>query len=72
VALFLVNGLLAMTEIAVATARKTRLRERAEAGGARARAALELAENPTRFLATIQVGITLVGVLAATFGCHTG
>jgi putative hemolysin len=71
VALLLVNGLLAMTEIAVVTARKTRLRERAEAGDARARAALELAENPTRFLATIQVGITLVGVLAAAFGGAT-
>lgn len=70
-ALLLINGLLAMTEIAVVTARKTRLRERAEAGDAQARAALELAENPTRFLATIQVGITLVGVLAAAFGGAT-
>lgn len=67
-ALLLANGLFAMSEIAVVSARKTRLRQRAEAGNARARAALELAENPNRFLATVQVGITLVGTLAAAFG----
>jgi putative hemolysin len=66
--LLLANGLFAMSEIAVVSARKARLRQRAEAGNHRARAALELAENPNRFLATVQVGITLVGTLAAAFG----
>jgi putative hemolysin len=66
--LLLANGLFSMTEIAVVSARKSRLRERADRGDSRARAALDLAENPNRFLATVQVGITLVGVLAAAFG----
>ena len=66
--LLLANGLFAMSEIAVVSARKARLRQRAEAGNSAARAALELAENPNRFLATVQVGITLVGTLAAAYG----
>jgi len=66
-----VNGLFAMTEIAVVSARKTRLRQLAATGDLRARAALELAESPNRFLATVQVGITLVGVLAGAFGGAT-
>jgi putative hemolysin len=66
--LLLANGVFSMAEIAVVSARKSRLRERAERGDRRARAALELAENPNRFLATVQVGITVVGVLAAAFG----
>lgn len=65
------NGLFAMTEIAVVAARKTRLRRLAETGDARARAALELAQSPNRFLATVQIGITLVGVLAGAFGGAT-
>jgi putative hemolysin len=69
--LLAVNGLFAMTEIAVVAARKSRLRRLAETGDARARAALELAESPNRFLATVQVGITLVGVLAGAFGGAT-
>jgi putative hemolysin len=62
------NGLFAMTEIAVVSARKVRLRRQAETGDLKAKAALELAESPNRFLATVQVGITLVGVLAGAFG----
>jgi putative hemolysin len=69
--LLLANGVFAMSEIAVVSSRKARLRQRADAGDARARGALDLAENPNRFLATIQVGITLVGVLAAAFGGAT-
>jgi putative hemolysin len=65
------NGLFAMTEIAVVSARKARLRGLADAGDARARAALSLIESPNRFLATVQVGITLVGVLAGAFGGAT-
>jgi len=57
-----------MSEIAVVTARKSRLHELAERGVARARQALELANHPTRFLSTVQIGITLVGILAGAFG----
>lgn len=71
VLLLAANGVFAMTEIAVVSARKTRLRRLASAGDARARAALELAESPNRFLATVQIGITLVGVLAGAFGGAT-
>lgn len=65
------NGVFAMTEIAVVSARKTRLRRLAEAGDVKAKAALALATAPNRFLATVQIGITLVGVLAGAFGGAT-
>jgi putative hemolysin len=68
VLLILLNGVFALSEIAVVSARKTRLRQWAEEGDAKARAALELADNPNQFLATIQIGITLVGILAGAFG----
>jgi putative hemolysin len=61
--LLLLNGALAMAEMAVVTARKSRLRDRASTGDASAAAALELAAEPTRFLSTVQIGITLVGIL---------
>jgi putative hemolysin len=66
--LVLVNGLFAMSEIAVISARKTRLRQRAAAGDDRARRALELAEHPNRFLSTAQIGITLIGIFAGAYG----
>jgi putative hemolysin len=62
------NGVFAMSEIAVVTARRIRLEHRAEAGDRGAQAALELAREPTQFLSTVQVGITLIGVLAGAFG----
>src|SRR6056297_1599877 len=65
------NGLFAMAEFAIVAARKTRLRELAEDGDTRAQAALELSEEPNRFLSTVQVGITLVGILAGAFGGAT-
>jgi putative hemolysin len=68
VLLILLNSIFALSEIAVVSARKTRLRQWAEEGNAKARAALELADNPNQFLATIQIGITLVGILAGAFG----
>jgi putative hemolysin len=71
VLLLAANGVFAMTEIAVVSSRKARLRQLAATGDARARAALELAESPNRFLATVQIGITLVGVLAGAFGGAT-
>ncbi len=69
--LLVANGVFAMTEIAVVSARKVRLRRLAETGDMKAKSALELAESPNRFLATVQVGITLVGVLAGAFGGAT-
>lgn len=68
--LILLNGLFAMSEIAVVTARKGRLQQAAENDG-RAKAALDLAESPGRFLSTVQIGITLVGILAGAFGGAT-
>jgi len=65
------NGVLAMSEIAIIAARKTRLQQSANSGDAGARAALELATHPNRFLATVQIGITLVGILAGAFGGAT-
>ena len=69
--LLLANGVFAMTEIAVVSARRARLRVLADGGDARARAALALAESPNRFLSTVQIGITLVGILAGAFGGAT-
>src|SRR5688500_7004569 len=66
--LLVANGVFAMSEIAVVSSRKTRLQQRAEAGDHTARRALQLAESPERFLAAVQVGITLVGTLAGAFG----
>lgn len=65
------NGLLAMSELAIVSARKLRLQQRAEAGDVGARRALALANEPTRFLSTIQIGITAVGILAGAFGGAT-
>ena len=69
--LILLNGLFAMSEFAMVSARKSRLQPLAENGNERARTALELAEHPDRFLATVQIGITLVGTLAGAFGGAT-
>ena len=70
-ALLLVNGVLAMSEIAVVTSRRARLAQRATEGSAGARSALSLVDEPTRFLSTVQIGITLIGVLAGAFGGAT-
>jgi putative hemolysin len=67
-ALILANGLFAAAEIAVVSARKGRLEQEAERGRHGARVALELADSPNHFLSTVQVGITLIGTLAAAFG----
>lgn len=66
--LILVNGLFSGAEIAVISMRKTRLRELVEQGGRPAQAVQYLREHPERFLATVQVGITVVGATAAAFG----
>jgi putative hemolysin len=66
--LIFANGLFAMSEIAIVTARKARLRTQADKGSSRAAAALRLAENPEDFLSTIQIGITLITILVGVFG----
>jgi putative hemolysin len=69
--LLFANGLFSMSELAVVSARKPRLQRRAESGDRRAEAALQLAAEPNDFLATVQIGITLVGILAGAFGGAT-
>jgi putative hemolysin len=69
--LLLCNGFLALSEIAVVSARRSRLAQRAERGDPSARAALSLVESPTRFLSTVQVGITLIGILSGAYGGAT-
>jgi putative hemolysin len=65
--LILANGIFAMSEMALVAARKLRLRELAEKGDTKAKVALELANQPNQFLSTVQIGITLVGILAGAF-----
>jgi putative hemolysin len=66
--LILFNGLFAMAEIAILTAKRVRLESAAERGDAGAAQALKLADNPNRFLSTVQVGITSIGVLSGIVG----
>lgn len=66
--LILLNGIFALSEFAIVSARRTRLRQRAETGDIRAGVALEIAYEPTNFLSTIQIGITLVGIFAGAYG----
>jgi putative hemolysin len=69
--LIFANGIFAMAEIAVIAAKKTKLKKLADTGDPGAKKALELATSPNRFLATVQVGITLIGVMAGAFGGAT-
>jgi putative hemolysin len=69
--LVLINGVLAMSEIAVVSARRARLQQQAAEGDKGARVALDLAADPERFLSTVQIGITLVGILAGAFAGAT-
>ena len=70
-AFFAVNGLLAMSEIAMISAKRPRLSQLAAEGNLGAARALELSAEPTRFLSTVQVGITAVGILSGAFGGAT-
>ena len=67
-ALVLLNGVLAMSEIAVVSVRRARLKDKVEDGNKGAARALELSEDPNRFLSTVQIGITLVGVTSGAVG----
>jgi putative hemolysin len=65
--LILLNGILSMSEIALVSARKTRLEIEIKKKGSAAQTALDLAGNPDKFLSTIQIGITLIGILTGLF-----
>ena len=69
--LILLNGLFSMSEMAIISARRYRLEQEAEKGNKGAAKALTLADNPNRFLSTVQVGITLIGILSGAFGGAT-
>src|SRR5438876_5789245 len=65
--LLLANGFFAAAEIAIVSVRRSRLQQMIDDGQKSAQQALELAQNPDRFLATVQVGMTLINTLAAAF-----
>ena len=67
-ALIILNGVFAMSEIALVTARRVRLQRLAESGDTSAGAAIRLGEDPTQFLSTVQIGITSIGVLNGIVG----
>ena len=69
--LIVINGLFSMSELAVVSARPVRLKKRATEGSRGAQAALDLAAKPDNFLSTVQIGITLVGILTGAFGGAT-
>lgn len=69
--LIIANGILAMSEIAIVSARKARLQQWANDGDVKAKAALKLASEPNRFLSTVQIGITMVGIFAGAYGGAT-
>lgn len=69
--LIIVNGMFAMAEIAIVSSRKSKLQHMADHGDTKAKKALELAKNPNRFLSTVQIGITFVGIFAGAFGAET-
>ena len=71
IVLIIANGLFSMTELAIVNAKKRKLEEMAEAGNERAKKAFELSENPNEMFSTIQIGITLVGVLTGLYSGAT-
>ena len=71
IVLTLINGLLAMSELAVVSARPARLKVMAADGNKGAAVALKLAEDPGKFLSSVQIGITLVGILSGAFSGAT-
>ena len=69
--LIIANGIFSGSEIAVVSARKVRLEQQAERGNRKAREALKLANAPNDFLSTVQIGITLIGILSGAVGGAT-
>jgi putative hemolysin len=68
VLLVLLNGVFALSEMAIVSSRKPRLKAMADRGSAGAKTALRLIEDPSKLLSTVQIGITLIGVLAGAYG----
>lgn len=68
IVLVLLNGVFAMSELAIVSSKTPRLKARADRGDKGARAALKLMEDPSRMLSTVQIGITLIGVIAGAYG----
>ena len=66
-----INGVLSMSELAIVSSRDARLKAMAKSGSSGAQCALDLASNPGRFLSTVQIGITLVGILAGAYSGAT-
>ncbi len=66
--LILLNGLFAMSEIALVSSKRARLEEKAKKGSNGAKTALKLLDEPEKFLSTVQIGITLVGIIAGAYG----
>ena len=66
--LIIINGIFALSEIAIVSSRKIRLEQMGAKGDKRARVALELANHPNQILSTVQIGITMIGILAGAFG----
>src|SRR6187399_1369769 len=69
--LILLNGVFSMSELAIVSARPARLRLAAERGSGGAKMALQLAADPGKFLSTVQIGITLVGIVNGAYGAAT-
>jgi len=69
--LLILNGIFSMSELAIVASKRVRLERQAERGSAGAKAALALTAHPGDFLSTVQVGITLVGVIASVYGGAT-
>lgn len=69
--LIILNGIFALSEIAIITSRKIKLQKMSQEGNKNADIAIELSESPNQFLSTIQIGITLIGILAGAFGGAT-
>lgn len=67
-ALTLLNGIFSMSEMSLVSSRKFKLESERKKGSKGAKTALELSENPTKFLSTVQIGITLIGILLGVYG----
>ena len=69
--LIIINGIFAMSEIALISARKVRLQQMSKEGNKSSQVALDISENPNKFLSTVQIGITLIGILSGALGGAT-
>ena len=69
--LIVLNGIFSMSEAAIIASRRSRLQQQAQKGKLPPQAALKLAEEPNRFLSTVQIGITLIGIMTGAIGGAT-